>query len=874
MKVKNRFIFLAIFLSFIFSQQIFSQAQTLNDDNFQQALQEYINKNLLRFGKNEIARERFLIQQMRDINAEIKSRVKNVSAVRDQYFAGLLTRLEELDAFRSRLSDYNSATLNAFIDQLDNRIRKTIDEGEINYRRQKIFEDGIQVLYIAEEMMKLDPGARLDGNAQLTQQLQSSNQKLLNSFGDARGEESVVSYSPSSGKATIWDLFIEWKRSNALQFEARWTDIQVIKNRLLKNGTAMEKERMFKRELNSALLAYNFRNYDLTDRQFEEILKRFTFISTLDDIYFYKGEANFQLDRLEAASEAYLNLVNKYPTSPYTFKAYARLVAIAHHFEDLEKVDQYYNEFEKVVVSTDPVVDEIRFIAAISAVSRSAHEEAVTILNNILPASEYYIDARYVLAQAYVGAGKFDEAENVLLGVVNNYNTPPDYHFNIYLKLAYIAYERGTYQQAIGYLDNIGSDFSLYDRVLMAYGWNHYKDELLKEEKIRNFEITKKYVLILIQEYPNSDYFVEAKSLLAYIYQLEKNTQGAIQQYEYVYQTSHTQNISNANIQARDRMKKLLYEIESQKNKALQANQEMEYLQANNRYLNLQDSLMAMSYAELSPNSIALQREIQRIQNQINQLDQLRILAVERNSPDMIDKIDDLRENLTSELEDARELESYSILGVNYYDEHPHARKESLTEDQNTKIKEMRIETKKQQQDLRNKIKDIDAKKETARRSKNYKQLVLLDIQKDRYSELLRKYDFMNTITYDMEVADSEIDLEKWSNYGAFGIANVNFSVRQDNTDRISYYSEQIGTINRILNNRKTLLDYKIALIDGEINFMTRKVRRQERLRERAELDRKFEESYFDTHTSEFQETESSPPDFDQEEETPNDEDL
>ena len=41
---------------------------------------------------------------------------------------------------------------------------------------------------------------------------------------------------------------------------------------------------------------------------------------------------------------------------------------------------------------------------------------------------------------------------------------------------------------------------------------------------------------------------------------------------------------------------------------------------------------------------------------------------------------------------------------------------------------------------------------------------------------------------------------------------------------------------------------------------MTRKVRQQERMRERAELDRKFEESYFDTHTSELQESEEAPP--------------
>ena len=148
--------------------------------------------------------------------------------------------------------------------------------------------------------------------------------------------------------------------------------------------------------------------------------------------------------------------------------------------------------------------------------------------------------------------------------------------------------------------------------------------------------------------------------------------------------------------------------------------------------------------------------------------------------------------------------------------------------------------------------------------------MVLLDLQLDKYTELLRKYDLMHTIAYDMEVGHSDIQLEKWSNYGAFGIANVNFAVQQDNKEKVAYYSQQIDTINRILNNRKTLLDYKIALIDGEINVMTRKVRQQERLRERAELDRKFEESYFDTHTSELQESETTPPAINQEEELPN----
>ena len=58
-----------------------------------------------------------------------------------------------------------------------------------------------------------------------------------------------------------------------------------------------------------------------------------------------------------------------------------------------------------------------------------------------------------------------------------------------------------------------------------------------------------------------------------------------------------------------------------------------------------------------------------------------------------------------------------------------------------------------------------------------------LDIERDRYKDLLKKYDFFHTSSYDMDLAESEIQLDKWSNYGAFGIANVNFSVRQDDKE-------------------------------------------------------------------------------------------
>jgi hypothetical protein len=111
----------------------------------------------------------------------------------------------------------------------------------------------------------------------------------------------------------------------------------------------------------------------------------------------------------------------------------------------------------------------------------------------------------------------------------------------------------------------------------------------------------------------------------------------------------------------------------------------------------------------------------------------------------------------------------------------------------------------------------------------------------------------------------SNINLEKWSDYGAFGIANVNFEIKRNKGERLSYYNEQVIKINKILNSRKNILEYKIAQIEGEVNVMTRRVRRQEREREREELNRRFEESYFDTHTTEFENTNTEPPSFDEE---------
>ena len=68
--------------------------------------------------------------------------------------------------------------------------------------------------------------------------------------------------------------------------------------------------------------------------------------------------------------------------------------------------------------------------------------------------------------------------------------------------------------------------------------------------------------------------------------------------------------------------------------------------------------------------------------------------------------------------------------------------------------------------------------------------------------------------------------------------------------------SEVFDRVNKQLNHRKEVIEDKIRKIESEVRFMTMKARTEERARLRAERERAFRESYFDTRESETPEEE------------------
>ena len=193
-----------------------------------------------------------------------------------------------------------------------------------------------------------------------------------------------------------------------------------------------------------------------------------------------------------------------------------------------------------------------------------------------------------------------------------------------------------------------------------------------------------------------------------------------------------------------------------------------------------------------------------------------------------------------------------SEFGINYFDEHPFARKESMIEHDNASIQKMREEVSQQKMEVDTRLAQLDVDIENAKARRDYKKVINLEISKDRFQDLKKNLDLMETRAYTFDIRTSNINVDEWSDYGAFGVANVNFAVKQMKQEEITHLLDQVNQINQFLEKRKENIEHKIDQINQEITVMTRRVKEQERRREREEMKRRFEESYFDTHDSEL----------------------
>ncbi len=836
------------------SDSVGSTNQTIYSDplDFQATLTEYVAGLYTDYGFRQIPQERYLISLMYLINAEVSGRLENPDAAREKYFSELHNMLGEMRQLKRRLRTAGIRELDDFVNDLEGRVRLTLENRDVDFRKKKVFQDALQMLYVSEEMIKLD---NVQGPGGLTQKIGESKAQLLSAFGEVESGGSSGSGLPPS----IYDLFVEWRRTDQAKYELRLTDVYLARRNLLNSGGTAAVQRMFRKQLERAYIHFNRAEYDLAERLLSDLSKSYPEwgVRNMDDVQFYMAESNFALDRLVHARDDYELLVNDYPNSTFLANAYSRLVQISYNLRDYLNAIYYAELFERIADPNSEDYYDIQFLVSMSHYQLGNYDKIVQILLNIPEDHPYYYLAQYFVGNAYAANQLYDDAIGVYIGLIDNKLTPPYLHARALYKMGILEYERNNYTATIGYLGRISSAFSRFDKVLNAMAWAHFENERSKEaDALVDFTQARFYARRLLDEYYASPYVMEATGLLAFIKQLENEPIQAIGLYQDVYQAKVQRTSVQNFLDEREHLERLYLDAKAMRDKSLRTKNTVAYGKATQLMGELYSQISEMDLAESSSSGAAMYREVEHVLGQLRELNRLRLRAEETGRYETVQRIDSLQFRLGAVLEAfPEEVVEQSSGYVNYFDDYPISKYVVEETSRHQAIKEKRELVKSEIALIDDLMLAAETSKKQALESQNFRLVSRLEQKKIALEDLRKEYDQLLVATYAVQTnEDPYPEFSRWGDLGAFGIINVYFDQKQKTQKNLVQVANVLDRVNVQLNHRKEVIESKIRKIESEVRFMTMKARMEERARLRAERERAFRESYFDTRESESEE--------------------
>ena len=194
---------------------------------------------------------------------------------------------------------------------------------------------------------------------------------------------------------------------------------------------------------------------------------------------------------------------------------------------------------------------------------------------------------------------------------------------------------------------------------------------------------------------------------------------------------------------------------------------------------------------------------------------------------------------------------------VNFFDDYPVSKYVTEEEARYQNMQDKKMQVLNEMSHIDDMIKDTENRIMRASRGQNYEAASKLEQQQRHLAQLKQRYDQLLTAIHQADANPSPYpEFNRWGDLGAFGIINVYFDQKQQAQGQLVKVSEVFDRVNKQLNHRKEVIEDKIRKIESEVRFMTMKARTEERARLRAERERAFRESYFDTRESETPEEE------------------
>jgi tetratricopeptide (TPR) repeat protein len=348
-------------------------------------------------------------------------------------------------------------------------------------------------------------------------QKEGTNPALLTAAPSAIPRTSFDRNAPGVVDADIAERYHLWVAFEDGEYRRRSQTLLAMRSILIENAAPDQKKRMFRREMEQALVYYADSDWDPARYLLEHLLNDYGYRWN-DDILFYLGQVCIQQSQYDAALEYLLKLIEANPRSTYLPKSYDQATELLSQLNEDRSLVGLYRAYLKAGAPGAPAeMSGLHIRAARAEVNSGRYRSAVAMLERVDPGSPYYLASRYLLAECLTLQENWSRAVAVLedLLTLKREGLPYDrwrmFIDEARIKLAYIYYQWGDYKRASELFKQVKTNSAFHDRALLGHAWIAFQLDKY-EETVQNTEE-------ILHFYPYSSEIYEARSLAGYCYE-------------------------------------------------------------------------------------------------------------------------------------------------------------------------------------------------------------------------------------------------------------------------------------------------------------------------------------------------------------------
>jgi TolA-binding protein len=771
------------------------------------------------FMKMMIPKEKFLLGIVKNVTDELAERRKEGETA-----AGL--GIDEIRSPKDALiSDYDSELramegLITQIESLELQAKRRVDIDILRSLEQ--LKERLKT-FLTAEIKILDEQAK-----EQTEQMhsgefdfkQSGKSLNLNILQDPFGETTLVT----------GDLFEQWKFNRLLDYKLRLARYEFYRQKLRKNANLLQAKRMFQRDLQQALLAYNNGDFQLARLQLQDVLDQYAASYVLDDVMYYRCESAYALNYLDEALEGYQQLAATYPNSEFTAKGLIKQVYIYYIYGD---VTNQVEVFQRLLIRKNQIYPGtwgiMTYLVGYSQFKSGQFRDALETMRHIGTGTSYYYPSHYLSAACYSNLGDNQSAITIYQQLIEHISGSKNPMLNqiknnALLKLGLIYFEDGQTQLAREYFRQVRMGSDSYDLSLLGNAWAAYQEGKPAEALQKVEELLSDNMI--------SNYIYEARVLAASSKELLGQKEAALDDLRQVT------NLDKLN-SGQPFSPVMVDPVQFEKEKMLyrEAKRIQKFLRGVDTESVRLDRADQTEFAGTQ----------QQLQGEIENLDDLEVLAREKNQPSL-SKIRQIRSQMIETLQDHTLEGRAKETGR---DDSPLIRQMGMTEYLKYLFRALLLETLSEKDQTKLDIETaIQLKKEALEASRF---TISLHMEM-RQEELEDYYDALNQ--YEVWLKENlpqefNVEVDQWTSFSSYGISNINFNRIKEIDEQTVQIARIMASIDRVFQEKRIKLEERIQGLLSDVARIEAQMKVETNRRLERERESFFHNKYFNKQTKE-----------------------